>query len=226
MDTPFSIKDLQLSGSLEDVVRLGVVLFKSLTIDEQHPELTRAIKGTAEELTKTMEHRQPSSLEPVNRTRRLFHQVGLDPTKQRPSSEKLLRRVLRGRPFPRINDFVDAMNLVSLRLQFPLGLYDADRLVPPMLVRMGSPSETYRGLSGEKVVLDGKIVLVDGEGPFGNPTQDSERTIIHRGTVRALVILFAPADTPRTEFDEGIREVVEAGTTYCEGQAALTGVVP
>lgn len=226
MDGRISLQDIQISAALEEVVRLGVVVFRSLSIGEQNAALTQAIKGTAEELGKSMEHRRPSSLAPVIRTRRLYHQVGLDPTKQRPSSEKLLRRILRGRPFPRINDFVDAMNLVSVRLQFPLGLYDWDRLVPPILLRTGSPNETYQGLSGATVRLDGKIVLVDGEGPFGNPTQDSERTLIRRGTVRALVTIFGPADTPRQELEEGIKEVIEAGESFCEGQAVVSGIIP
>ena len=226
MERQISLHNIQVSASLEERVRIGVVILRSLSIGEQHPELTQAIKGTAEELSKTMEHRRPSSLAAVNRTRRLYHQIGLDPTKQRPSSEKLLRRVLRGRPFPRINDFVDAMNLVSLRLQFPLGLYDWDRLVPPILVRTGSPDETYQGLAGEQVRLDGKIVLVDGEGPFGNPTQDSERSRIHQGTVRAMVTVFGPSDTPRKELEEGLQEVVEAAVQFCDGQQALAGIIP
>lgn len=226
MDGPISIQNIQASASLEDVVRLGVVIFKSLQIGEQHSGLTRAIQGTAEELGKSMEHRRPSSLSSVMRTRRLFHQVGIDPTKQRPSSENLLRRILRGHRFPRINDFVDAMNLVSVRLQFPLGLFDWDRLVPPILLRVGSPNETYRGITGEMIRLDGKLVIVDGEGPFGNPTQDSERTMIRRGTVRAFVAIYAPADTPRAELEECIQDVAGAGSEYCGGQPVVTGVIP
>jgi DNA/RNA-binding domain of Phe-tRNA-synthetase-like protein len=226
MDAPFSLQHLQISASLEESIRLGVVALRALAIGEQNSDLTQAIKGTAEELRRSLENRSPTSIASVQRTRRLYHQVGLDPTKQRPSSEKLLRRLTRGDRVPRINDFVDAMHLVSVRLQFPLGLYDWDRLAPPILLRIGSPNESYRGVSGESVPLDGRIVLVDGEGPFGNPTQDSERTAIQRGTVRALVILFSPADTARHEIEEGIHEVADAAKRYCGGQVVCSGIVP
>lgn len=226
MDTPISLQSVKVSGSLEEVLRLGVVIFRNLSIGEQNPDLTQAIKGTAEELTKSLEHRQPSSLAPVIRSRRLYHHVGLDPTKHRPSSEKLLRRVLKGHPFPRINDFVDAMNLVSVRLQFPLGLYDWDQLVLPILVRIGSPGEKYQGLSGEMVNLAGKVLLVDGEGPFGNPTQDSQRSLVGRRSVRALVTIFGPADTPKVELEEALQEVVSAGQAYCDGQQVVSGILP
>ncbi|MBI4584923.1 MAG: hypothetical protein HY717_12995 [Planctomycetes bacterium] len=226
MDNTIHLKNLQVSASLEDVVRIGVVIFKNLAIGGPNPALQQAIEGTAEELRRSLGDRRPSSLPPVERTRRLYHQVGIDPTKNRPSSEKLLRRVLHKRPFPRINNFVDAMNLVSVRLQFPLGLYDWDRLAPPVLLRIGSPDEKYRTTAGDEINLEGKLVLVDGEGPFGNPTHDSKRAMIHAGTVRALVVIFAPADVPRRELEEAIAEILAAGGEHCSGRPWVTGILP
>ena len=40
--------------------------------------------------------------------RDFFWRVGVDPTKVRPAAEALLRRVIQGKPFPRINALVDA----------------------------------------------------------------------------------------------------------------------
>ena len=42
--------------------------------------------------------------------RMMYKRVGIDPTKTRPSSEALLRRVRRGDELPRINSLVDAIN--------------------------------------------------------------------------------------------------------------------
>jgi DNA/RNA-binding domain of Phe-tRNA-synthetase-like protein len=205
---------------------MGVVVLRSLVVRERDPRLVADTTALTEELRRALGDRQPSTLPIVERTRRLYHQVGLDPTKHRPSSEKLLRRVLRRQPFPEINTFVDAMNLVSLKLQLPLGLYDWDQVAPPVLLRIGQPNETFRGLTGELVGLEGKILLVDGEGAFGNPTHDSDRTRITERTVRALVVLFAPADTPREQLLEGVEEVIRLGKTYCDGQAVASGVLP
>ena len=225
MDGSISLKQVQLSAGLEDRLRLGLVGFGGLSIGEYHVELARNIEGLTEELRQSLAKRRLSTLAIVERSRRLFHQFGLDPTKHRPSSEKLLRRVQKGRGFPRVNDFVDSMNLVSLRLQFPMGFYDWDHLVPPVLVRIGRPNEIFVGLDGDKIELEGKIVLVDGESPFGNPSHDSERGKISSSTFRALVVLFAPADVPREELEEGIREAAEAGETYCGG-SAITAMLP
>src|SRR5579859_3935941 len=59
--------------------------------------------------------------------RALYRRFGDDPTRHRPSSEALLRRVRRGDPLPRVNSLVDVANVVSLRLQVPVGLYDLGR---------------------------------------------------------------------------------------------------
>ena len=44
----------------------------------------------------------------------MFHRLGVDPTKTRPASEALLRRVLQGKGLPRIHPAVDVCNLASL----------------------------------------------------------------------------------------------------------------
>ena len=41
--------------------------------------------------------------------------------------------------------------------------------------------------------VDGRPVLADARGPFGNPSSDSARTMITLATGRALVIVYAPA---------------------------------
>jgi len=133
--------------------------------------------------------------------RTLYKALGLDPTKTRPSNEAMLRRVLKGESLYRISTLVDALNLCSLREQLPFGLYDLDQLVPPIVLRKGGPGEGYEGIRKGFVNVEGRPVLVDARGPFGNPTSDSARTMIRLETRRTLVICYAPAScsTPRLE---------------------------
>ena len=46
----------------------------------------------------------------VASVRTMYKRIGLDPTKTRPSSEALLRRVRKGDALPRINSLVDVCN--------------------------------------------------------------------------------------------------------------------
>ncbi len=74
----------------------------------------------------------------VTAVRTMYKRVGLDPTKTRPSSEALLRRVRKGDTLPRINSMVDVCNWCSLEFQLPYGLYDADQIEGDVELRLGA----------------------------------------------------------------------------------------
>src|SRR5215471_3235304 len=93
--------------------------------------------------------------------RALYRRFGVDPTRHRPSSEALLRRVRRGDPMPRVNSLVDVANVVSLRLQVPVGLYDLDRVSGPLTLRLGRDGESYAGIRREVVNVAARICVAD-----------------------------------------------------------------
>jgi len=131
----------------------------------------------------------------VAAVRTMYKRVGLDPTRTRPSSEALLRRVRKGDAFPRINSMVDVCNWCSLEFQLPYGLYDADRIVgDSVTLRIGAEGESYPGIRKDDVHVGGRLTLADEHGPFGNPTSDSARTMVTTGTTRAMLVVFAPPD--------------------------------
>jgi DNA/RNA-binding domain of Phe-tRNA-synthetase-like protein len=126
--------------------------------------------------------------------RALYRRFGTDPTRHRPSSEALLRRVRRGEPLPRVNSLVDAANVVSLRLQVPIGLYDLDRVDGELRVRLGREGESYPGIGRELVNVGGRICVADGAGACGSPTADSARTMITTATRSAAWVFFLPVE--------------------------------
>ena len=128
----------------------------------------------------------------VRLVREMYRQLGIDPTKTRPSSEALWRRVRRGLALPRINSVVDACNRCSLETQLPFGLYDVDHVSGPVEFRLGVAGDEYEGIGKPVVHLAGRPALFDARGPFGNPTSDSARTMITPCTTRGLVIVYAP----------------------------------
>jgi len=173
------------SGDLASIVALGAATFTGLRVREADAELDGPLAAAE----------QAARLKPPPESqfvRRMYSQVGLDPTKTRPSSEALLRRVRRGESLPRINSLVDVCNWCSLEFQLPYGLYDLDHVEGPIELRLGRPGEEYAGIRKERVHLAGRLTLADDRGPFGNPSSDSARTMVTKATVRALVVIFAP----------------------------------
>lgn len=127
--------------------------------------------------------------------RGMFKAFGVDPTKTRPSSEALLRRVRKGELVPRINSAVDICNWCSLEFQLPYGLYDLDRVDGAIELRVGEPGESYPGIRKDVVHVEGRLVVADAAGAFGNPTSDSARTMVTPGARSILTVIFAPAST-------------------------------
>jgi DNA/RNA-binding domain of Phe-tRNA-synthetase-like protein len=132
--------------------------------------------------------------EEITAVRTMYKRVGLDPTKTRPSSEALLRRVRKGDALPRINSMVDVCNWCSLEFQLPYGLYDAANIDGAVELRIGRAGESYPGIRKDDVNVDGRIALADRLGPFGNPTSDSARTMVTTATTRAMLVVFAPRE--------------------------------
>ncbi|HKW59382.1 MAG TPA: phenylalanine--tRNA ligase beta subunit-related protein [Candidatus Dormibacteraeota bacterium] len=129
----------------------------------------------------------------TDRARELYRRFGVDPTRTRPSSEALLRRMKKGESLPRINSLVDVANALSVQLQVPVGLYDLDKTAGEELVlRLGQKGEGYEGIGKEHVNVEGRICVADAQGPCGNPSADSARTMITTATERAAWLYFLP----------------------------------
>jgi DNA/RNA-binding domain of Phe-tRNA-synthetase-like protein len=139
---------------------------------------------------------------PIDRARELYRRFGTDPTRMRPSSEALLRRMKKGEPLPRINSLVDVANALSVQLQVPVGLYDLGKVKgEELVIRLGTEGESYEGIGKERVNVAGRICVADAEGPVGNPSSDSARTMITTDTESAEWIYFLPVrddDVDRT----------------------------
>jgi DNA/RNA-binding domain of Phe-tRNA-synthetase-like protein len=145
------------------------------------------------EVARTVQVAKSGEVGGVERARELYRRFGLDPTRVRPSSEALLRRLKKGEPLPRINSLVDVANALSVQLQVPVGLYDLDKVKgDELVVRLGGKGEGYTGIGKDRVNVEGRICIADAEGPCGNPSADSARTMITTETERAAWIYFLP----------------------------------
>ena len=176
-----------LAPELAGIMRPGVIWLDGATVVEREARLNAPL-AAAEAAVRMHPPEEIASV------RTMYKRVGLDPTKTRPSSEALLRRVRRGDSLPRINSMVDVCNWCSLEFQLPYGLYDASRIDGDVELRIGRDGESYPGIRKDDVNVDGRITLADSQSPFGNPTSDSARTMVTTSTTRALLVVFAPRD--------------------------------
>jgi DNA/RNA-binding domain of Phe-tRNA-synthetase-like protein len=176
-----------LDSALASIVRPGVLWFEGATVTE-HDHRMDAPLAAAEAAVRINPPAETTAV------RTMYKRVGIDPTKTRPSSEALLRRVRKGDTLPRINSMVDVCNWCSFEFQLPYGLYDAAHIEGDVTLRIGREGESYPGIRKDDVHVGGRIALVDAVGPFGNPTSDSARTMVTTATTRGLLVVFAPRE--------------------------------
>jgi DNA/RNA-binding domain of Phe-tRNA-synthetase-like protein len=208
---------LEVSAELKGRARLGVLTLEDVAVREADASLAAEVEAYGAELRRLHGDVKSGEVPGADDARSLYKALGLDPTKTRPSSEALLRRVLKGEALYRINTLVDAMNLCSLRAQLPFGLYDLGKIEPPVVLRKGAPGESYEGIRKAAVNVESRPVLADARGAFGNPTSDSARTMVTLQTRSALVTVYAPASYGERRLGEVLQETEATLTRFCGG---------
>ncbi|HTV58474.1 MAG TPA: phenylalanine--tRNA ligase beta subunit-related protein [Verrucomicrobiae bacterium] len=205
-------------------VKLGVVEADSVHVSAGNAELSALLQGICE--TKRSQWTQETLAEaPFTRAvRAMFRSWGMDPSKYRPSSEALLRRVVQGKGLYRVSNVVDIGNLGSIETGWPYGCYDRSRIAPPIAFRHGAPGETYQGIGKQTWRLEGRPVLADPAGPFGSPISDSTRSMITESARDVLVVIYSPEGASNASLDEAISKLAERLTKYCSASATRSEI--
>ncbi len=157
------------------------------------PEGLAALRARTAERVRERFRPETLATEPaVAELRKLFRAAGTDPTRYRPSSEALVRRLLKGGELPAIHPLVDLNNCLSAELPAPCCVMDETALEPPFALRAGREGESYLSLRGP-FRLEGRPLLVDARGPCDAPITGSERVKVGEGTGRAWLVAYLPA---------------------------------
>jgi len=215
---------LSIEEALRGVVALGQIEAEGARLDDLPREFETDRDRVIDRLVSHYAGKSPADIPGVAETRALFHRLDIDPTKTRPSSEALLRRVLQGKGLPRVNPLVDVCNLCSLEQQLPLGLYDRDLVKGSVSVRVGRENEGYPGIRKQWVNLTGRLLLTDEDAPFGAPTSDSRRTAVTAATTNLLVVVFSPPE--RTgDLSTALERIADALGRYCRAGVVAVRVL-
>lgn len=217
---------VEIAPEVASLVRVGMVHAEDLVVRDRDERLGMEIDGVGARLREQFSGREPSQIEALQPARTLYRNIGVDPTKLRPSSEALLRRVLKGQEFPRINTLVDVNNLCSLEWLLPIGLHDLDRTRGKLVLRRGMAGEGYDAIGKGWYSVEARLTVADEVGPCGSPTSDSQRTMITGQTTRALMVIYAPASFSRDDLARHLQVASSRITTYCDGRIVGTAVLP
>ena len=212
----FIMSTVSLDTSIQGEIQAGVAWFDSISAEENNPHWPE-MDHLAQRLRAAHQGKQPAAIEGLASARSLYRQFGVDPTRHRPSSEALLRRVLKNQDLYQINRVVDAINWASLDMLLPIGLYDVDKVQGNLVLRRGSEGEVYEGIRRGEIHLEKRLVVADNAGACGSPTADSLRTSVTPDTTRVVAIVFAGKDFAQADLQEGLTRLRERVVAWCGG---------
>ena len=124
--------------------------------------------------------------------RDFFWKIGIDPTKVRPASEALIRRVIQGKELPKINTLVDTYNLASVESRVPLAAFDNDLISPDLLLRFAVKGEAFTGIGMKTpVLLEGnELVIQSGDEIIAlYPHRDADKSKITLSTRTVFMVV-------------------------------------
>src|ERR1700676_116226 len=187
---------LQLDDSLRNRiagVTFGMVTIQGVTVRERNEQLWQQVETLCQQQAREFVLEKLAEYAQIVAVRGLQKSFGFDPTRYRPSSEALLRRVLKGQGLHQVNSAVDVNNLCSLEWLLPMCIYDLRNVKGQPRVRIGEPSEQYPGIGRQMFQAENKVIIADESGIMGSTVSDSERTKVTTATTDILLAIYAPS---------------------------------
>lgn len=179
-------------------------------------ELWDEIDALCEKYKQTLTTESLKEMSGIAATRRVYRTCGKDPSRYRPASEALIRRMLQGKKLYQIDTLVDLVNLASIAYGYSIGGFDADKFEGETLtLGVGKAGEPYEGIGRGMINIEGLPVYRDEKGGMGTPTSDNERTKMELKTTH-LVVLINGYDGNEQRVRENAVFIQELLRKYCK----------
>ena len=180
------------------------------------PELWKEIHALEDKFRNELTTESLKELSGIAATRRVYKACGKDPSRYRPASEQLIRRMLQGKELYQIDTLVDLVNLASIAYGYSIGGFDADKFVGDTLtLGVGKEGEPYEGIGRGMLKIAGLPVYRDAIGGVGTPTSDNERTKMTLQTTH-LMVLINGYDGNEERVADNARFIQELVRKYCQ----------
>ncbi len=174
---------------------VGIVVARGVHVGPCDAALDAEVESVLARVRAAAEH-PPQGVKDAIRD--LLRRGGYKPTgRGKPASEYLANAAARGE-FPRINNVVDACNVVSLDTGLPISLLDLDLAMegaPGLVIRLGRDGESYVfNSAGHEIDVEGLLCVARDGGPcLGNAVKDGMASKIRPETRNVLAVVWSSA---------------------------------
>ena len=172
---------------------------------KESSEISKAITEVEEAAKSKYNINEVKNIRIIRQQRDFFWRMGVDPTKVRPASEALLRRILLNKGLPRVSPIVDAYNLASVETLLTFSAFDMKRIAPPLSVRFSRAGEEVVLIGNRRKKLTGKeIVLTDSAKILCVYVhRDVDETKVTDSTTDVLLVTYGITGMSHEELKEG-----------------------
>ena len=168
-------------------------------------EDSNIIENKLQELEKEINEKyileQVLQIPSIKNARDAYKKLGKDPSRYRLACESLFRRLVKGNGLYRVNNVVDAGNVLSIELAKSTAVLDYNKLQGDIHIRIGTNDDIYYGIGRGLINVSNIPLYVDEVSPFGSPTSDTERTSIDYNTTKILLMVIC--------FDDLDKDIIE-----------------
>jgi len=161
--------------------------------------------------------------------RDFFWSVGVDPTKTRPASEALVRRLLSGGKLPNINTAVDAYNMASAISSVPIAAFDADLLGGVLTMRFARDGESFLGIGMKELVAlkPNQVIITDARHVIAiYPYRDSDDTKVTASTKKIHLVSCGVPKIEKSKVLEAYETCARYLGEYAGGTASKPELYP
>lgn len=184
-------------------------------------ELWDEINALGEKYRDTLTTESLKEMSGIAATRKVYRACGKDPSRYRPASEALIRRMLQGKQLYQRDTLVDLVNLASIVFGYSIGGFDADKFEGETLtLGIGKAGEPYEGIGRGNINIEGLPVYRDSLGGVGTPTSDNERTKMMPDTSH-LVVLINGYDGNEQQVRANAEYIQSLLKKYCKSDEVL-----
>jgi DNA/RNA-binding domain of Phe-tRNA-synthetase-like protein len=204
--------------------RLAYIVFEDVTVRGTPLALFQDFFRLQAEVAKIYNIDILSSIPRLAAVRSMYKKLDFDPSRYRPSSEALVRRILQKKEIYYANSAVDVNNYCSIKYLLPFGVYDFAQIQGDIIYDFAKPG-SYVNIAGRSVSTDDKPFLSDQIGVFGNPTSDAGRTAVKLTTNKLLLMVYADEEVTDNEIQSMLDFTAEMMVLYNGGTAVVKNIV-
>ena len=187
--------DIKISDEVRALVPtcvLGVIRYEAL-IEKSSNELTEYFDSVMDKIGSEHVTKDIADMPHIRPTRAAYKALGKDPHSYRGAAEQMLRRVILKKGLYHVNNAVDINNIISVKSGYSIGSYDVSAIEGDAVLCRAPEGTHYKGIGKDDYEYNVEFLpaFFDDIGCFGNPSSDSQRTMLKNGKREVVFVFYA-----------------------------------